>query len=107
MKIMNNALNKIKKLIGKYKIETPKNIRIAEFICLVSKAYSFKCKDDNESKNKLKGTSKSQSKRIKFKEFEKCLEGDDYQKQSDNFIFRSISQEMYLQKVKKYYTSSI
>ena len=34
--------------------------------------YSFKCEDDNESKNKLKGISKSQSKLIKFEEYTKC-----------------------------------
>ena len=37
--------NKNKKRIGKFKIETPKNIWI-EFICLRSKAYSFKCEVD-------------------------------------------------------------
>ena len=35
---------KNKKVIGKFKIETPKNIWIDEFVCLRSKAYSFKCK---------------------------------------------------------------
>ena len=38
MKINNNVLIIIKKLFGKYKVETPKNVRIDEFICLVSKA---------------------------------------------------------------------
>ena len=33
-----------KKVIGRFKIETPKNIWIDEFVCLRSKAYSFKCK---------------------------------------------------------------
>ena len=41
-----------KKVIGKFKIETPKNIWIDEFVCLRSKAYSFKCKDSIESKTK-------------------------------------------------------
>ena len=54
--------NKNKKVIGFFKIETPKNIWIDEFVCLRSKMYAFKCDDD--SKNKLKGTSKSQSKNI-------------------------------------------
>ena len=44
--------NKNKKIIGKFKIETPKNIWIDEFICLRSKAYSFKCNDNNEKKIK-------------------------------------------------------
>ena len=43
---------KNKKVIGKFKIETPKNIWIDEFVCLRSKAYSFNCK--NEDKNKKK-----------------------------------------------------
>ena len=50
--------NKNKKVIGKFKIETPKNIWTDEFVCLRSKMYAFKCGDD--SKNKLKGVSKSQ-----------------------------------------------
>ena len=49
--------NKNKKLIGKFKIETPKNIWIDEFIALRSKVYAFKCED--ESKNRLKGIFKS------------------------------------------------
>ena len=51
--------NKNKKVLGKFKIETPKNIWIDEFVCLRSKMYAFKCGDD--SKNRLKGYSKSQS----------------------------------------------
>ena len=35
--------NKNKKVILKFKIETPKNIWIDEFICLRSKMYAFKC----------------------------------------------------------------
>ena len=58
--------NKNKKVLGKFKIETPKNIWIDEFVCLRSKMYDFKC--GNDSKNKLKGVSKSQSKNIKFEE---------------------------------------
>ena len=90
---------KNEKVIGKFKIETPKNIWIDEFICLRSKMYAFKCGDD--SKNKLKGISKSQSKNIKFEEYKKCLDGEDYQQECDNYIIRSISHEMILQKVKK------
>ena len=45
--------NKNKKLISKYKIETPKIFWIDEFVGLGSKAYSFNCND--KSINKLKG----------------------------------------------------
>ena len=64
--------NKNKKVIGKYKIETPKNIWIDEFVCLRSKMYAFNCGNDN--KIKLKGISKNQSKNIKFGEYKKCLD---------------------------------
>ena len=51
---------KNKKVLGKLKIETPKNIFIDEFIALRSKVYAFRCKnkDKEEDKNKLKGISK-------------------------------------------------
>ena len=58
--------DKNKKVIGKFRIESPKKIWIDEFVCLRSKAYSFKCKNNDENKNKLKGISKSQSKHIIF-----------------------------------------
>ena len=45
---------KNQKVIGKFKIETPKNVVINEFVCLRSKAYTFKCKDKDENKNKIK-----------------------------------------------------
>ena len=61
--------------------------------------YSFKCGDD--IKNKFKGFSKSQLKHIKFEEYEKCLDGEKYQKECDNYLLHSINHEMYLQKVKK------
>ena len=93
--------NKNKKVIGKFKIETPKNIFIDEFIVLRSKMYAFNCKDKKENKNKLKGISKGQSKNIKFKEYYNCLFGREYQQECDNFILRSINHEMVLQKVKK------
>ena len=69
---------KNKKVIGKFKIETPKNIWIDEIVCLRSKKYAFKCGVD--SKNKLKGLSKFQSKNIKFEEYKKCLDGEEYQR---------------------------
>ena len=59
--------------------------------------YSFKCGD--ESKNKLKGISKSQSKLNK--EYKVCLDGNDYKKGCDNYVIRSLNHEMYLQRVKK------
>ena len=91
--------NKIKKVIGKYKIETLKNFWIDELICLRSKMYAFKC--GNDSKNKLKGVSKSQSKNIKFEEYKKCLDGEEYQRERTDYNIRSINHEMVLQEVKK------
>ena len=93
--------NKNKKVVGKFKIETPKNITIDEFVCLRSKTFSFRCKDDKKSKNKIKGISKSQSKHIKFEEYYNCLFGGEYQKECNNYIIRSIIHEMVLQEVKK------
>ena len=90
-----------KKVIGKFKIETPKNVCIDKFVCLRSKAYSFKCKNEDENKNKIKGVSKSQSKHIKFEEYYNCLFGGEYQKECNNYIIRSINHEMVLQEVKK------
>ena len=92
---------KNKKVIGKFKIETPKNMWIDEFVCLRSNAYSFKCKDKDENKNKIKGISKSQSKHIKFEEFYNCLFGGEYQRECNNYIIRSINHEMVLQEIKK------
>ena len=51
--------NKHKKIVGKFKIETPENIWIDEFVALRSKCYAFKCGDN--SKNKIKVISKSYS----------------------------------------------
>ena len=92
---------KNKKVIRKFKIETPKNIWIDEFVCLRSKAYSFKYKNEGENKNKIKGFSKSQSKHIKFEEYYNCLFGGEYQRECNNYIIRSINHEMVLQEVKK------
>ena len=88
-------------MIGKFKIETPKNIWIDEFVCLRSKAYSFKCKNNDENKNKSQGCSKSQSKHLKFEEYYNCLFDREYQKECNNYIIRSINHEMILQEVKK------
>ena len=38
----------LKEVIGKFSLETPKNIWIDEFVCLRSKIYSFKCGDDSK-----------------------------------------------------------
>ena len=91
--------NKNKKVVGKFKIETPKIIWIDEFVALRSKCYAFKCGDN--SKNKLKGISKSYSKNIKFVEYYNCLFGREYQQECDNYILRSINHDMILQKVRK------
>ena len=61
--------------------------------------YAFKC--GNESKNKLKGISKSQSKHIKFEEYYNCLFDGEYQRECNNYIIRSINHETVLQEVKK------
>ena len=81
--------NKNMTILGKLKIETPKKIWIDEFICLRSKTYAFKSGDD--SKSKLKGISKSQSKHIKFKEYIKSLDGKEYQRERNIYIIRSFS----------------
>ena len=60
---------KKKKVVGKFKTETPENIWIDEFVFLRSKAYSFKC--GNKNTNKLKGSSKFYPKNIKFDEHKK------------------------------------
>ena len=44
--------DKNKKVIGKIKIKTRKNIGIDEFVCLRSEAYSFKSKDNIENEIK-------------------------------------------------------
>ena len=79
--------------------KTPKIIWIDEFVCLRSKMYSSKCGDD--SKNKLKGVLKSQSKHINFEKYKKCLVGEEYQRECNNYIHRSINHEMHLQEMKK------
>ena len=63
---VNHELFSIKneKVVGKFKIEIPKNIHIDEFIASRSKLFAFKC--GNDSKNELKAICKSQSKNIKF-----------------------------------------
>ena len=94
-------IGKTKNFIGKFKMETPKTIWIDEFVCLRSKVYSFKCKKKTKIKTKTRDVSKSLSKHIKFEEYKNCLDGKDYQKESNNYILRSINHEMYLEEVKK------
>ena len=60
--------------------------------------YAFQC--GNDSKNKSKCISKSQSKYINFEEYYNCLFGGEYQQECDNYIIRSINHKMYLQRVK-------
>ena len=91
--------DKNKKLIGKFKFETPENIWIHDFVCLRSKMCAFKCGDD--SKKKLKGISKNQPKNFEFEEYYNCLFGGKYQQECDNYIIRSLNHEMHLQWVKK------
>ena len=91
--------NKNKKVFGKFKIETPKNIWIDEFVCLRSKMYAFKCDDD--SKNEVKGVCKSQLENFEFDENRNCLNGEEYQRECNNFILHSINHEMHLQELKK------
>ena len=60
--------------------------------------YAFRCGDD--SRNKLKGNSESQSKHIQFQEYRKCLDRED-QRECNSYIIGSINNEMHLQEVKK------
>ena len=86
---------KNKKVVGIFKLETAKNIWIDEFVCLSSKVYSLKSKNEDENKNKIKGVSKSQSKHNKFEEYRKRLDGKEYQRECKNYILRSINHGMY------------
>ena len=51
--------------------------------------------------NKINFVSKSQTEHIKFEEYKKCLDGEEYQRECDIYILRSISHEMRLQQIKK------
>ena len=44
--------NKNEKVVGKFKLETPKSIWIDDFVCLRSKMYSFKCGNGNNKQIK-------------------------------------------------------
>ena len=90
---------KNKKVVGKFKIATPEIILIDNFVCLRSKAFSFKC--GNENTNRLEVFSISYSKNIGFDEYKKFLDGEDYRKECDNYIIRSLILEMCLQLIQK------
>ena len=96
--------NENKKVVGKFKIETPENIWIDEFVCLRSKSYSFKFGRNNT--NKLKVISKSQAKDIKFEEYYYFLFGGEYRQECDNYVIRSVNHDMYLQKASQILLSS-
>ena len=78
--------SKNRKVLGRYKTKTPKSISTDEFVALRSKCYAIKCGVD--SKNKLKGISKSQTKVIKFEEKYNCLFGGKFQHECDNYLIR-------------------
>ena len=63
-----------RKVTGNFKKRTPESIWLDEFVCLGSKAYSYKCGNDSETtlKEIINNTS---SKNIKIEEFFKCLYG--------------------------------
>ena len=91
--------NKNKRVIGFFKIETPKSIWIDEFVCLRSEMYAFKY--GNDSKNRKKGISKAQSKNIKFEEYKICLVGEELENECINYILKSSNHDMYMQGTKK------
>ena len=62
--------------------------------------YAFKCADG--SKDKIKVISKSYSKNSRIEEYKKCLVGEEYEKECDNYILRSLNHEMYLRKKEKF-----
>ena len=49
----------------------------------------------------MKGISKSYSKFIKFDDYKNCLDGEEYQREGDNYNIRSPNHEMHLQLVQK------
>ena len=58
--------------------------------------YAFKC--GNDSKKKLKGISKSQSKYIKFDEYYNCLFGAKYQQECKNYILVQLTMKCIFKK---------
>ena len=53
------------------------------------------------TKKKIKGVSKSQSKHTKFEAYKICFDGEEYQKECNNYFPRSNNHEMHLQEIKK------
>ena len=49
----------------------------------------------------IKGVSRGYSKINNFGDYKKCLDGEDYQNECDNYNIRSLIHELYLQRVKK------
>ena len=84
--------NKNKKVVRKFKIETPIKHWIDELISLRRKAYFYRCGGENI--NIMKIFSKSESKMIKFDDCFSCLFGSEHQKESDNYVTRSIKHDM-------------
>ena len=93
--------NKKTKRIWNFKIETPKNIWIVEFVCLRSKAYSFKCNDNKENKNKKKVFLDLNQKILNLKNIT-IVFGGECQKDCDNYIIRSLNHGMYLEGIRKF-----
>ena len=91
--------NKNKKVIGNFEIETPENVWINELVCLRSEVYAFTCGD--ESKIKLKEKANIIRKILNLRKIKKCLDGEEYEKECDNYILRTLNHEMYLQEIKK------
>ena len=79
--------DKNKKVVGKFKIETPEKIWIDEFVALRSKCFAFKC-GGGVREIKLKGISKSYSKNINFEEYYNCLFGGEFKQECENYILR-------------------
>ena len=48
---------------------------------------------------KLKSICNPQSENINFEEYKNCLNGENHQKECDNYILRSVSYQMFLQEV--------
>ena len=82
----------IKKVISKFKIETPTYFCADELICLRSKMYAIICGKDG--KNWVKGISKAQLEIFEFEDFQNCLFGGEYQKECHNYLLRSNDHEM-------------
>ena len=69
----------VKKVLGKFNIETLKKIWIDYFLCLKSRTYSFERNDKNT--NRPKSFLKSQVKDFEFEKNYKCLFGGDYREE--------------------------